>query len=212
MVYIVHGANIVQGIFPTRDDARALQVIEGGDILEKETVPSWAEPGCYISDTGALAIDPPTTDDARLKRAARAARRTLVSWEETLPEFSTSHSATHIDLVRDFYTHAHEGLYLITHASAYTAAQKIAFCDALASGAADATEPAEYLTVAGTIAETRQPTSPTVWVSPPALGVDAWTRVSLADAKTTSAGITALSGTIPDGALDTDAWISDLEV
>lgn len=210
MAYIVHESNTVTGIFPIEENAQAYQAHKGGTILLIENIPSWAEPGCYISDAGVLSLEPPITDAARLKRAVRAARRTLLSWKESLPEYSPPHSEEHIDCVEAFFTHGDEGLYLMTTSSIYTTDQKISFCDALIAGAADATDPAEYLAIIGSITDAQKPTGPIVWVSPPAQGADTWDRVNLSQAKTTSAGITTLSGTIPDGVLDTDAWIENL--
>ncbi len=208
MVYIVCADNIVRGIFPTRALAEAAGAPGGTVHAHSATLPAWAEPGCYISDGGVLSIDPPISDVEQLQRHVRRVRRKLLAWTDALPDLSPPHSAAHRDLVRDFFSYADEGLYLVVHSTSYPNASKILFCDALGSGARDASEPSEYLAAAGSITDTQAPTGPTVWVAPDQHG--AWNRVDLSRSVRTSSGIPALSGTIPTGTLDTDTWIDSL--
>lgn len=210
MGYVVHDANIVLGIFPDQQSAQDYTAQSGGSIRNIPAIPAWAEPGCYISDTGALALDPPATDIQYLKRVARAACRKLNEWQETLPEYAHTHSTEHIDLAENFHTYAHEGLYLITVSSAYTTTQKISLCSVLPQGPADITSPLEFLEHIPPLTDAQKPTGPCVWLTPPTQDSDAWTRVNLSEAVGTSAGIAALSGTVPDGILNTDVWIDTL--
>lgn len=171
---------------------------------------------CYYVEPGAGETDGTVTMGLTLadeKEAARTALGALDAWSKQLSAEGVAHPAAEVAVGHDFLTYAHWGLYLVLNQSAYTAAQKAAFANNLAVGAADCTSPRQFFEKVHSLSAAQKPgaDTPVVWVNPS----DA-TRWNLADVVANSA--TEFGGSdwtdvtldVSDIDIRSGAWIDNL--
>lgn len=174
-------------------------------------------------------LQPPVDDPSdvvRLQRAAEALHRQLNVWAAGLDAESMFEPAAVVSLGHDFLYRAHQAAALIMTNSnndgdtSYSVAQRIAWAQAMATGAANVTSPAEFFAHVRTAdadddedALLTTPTGPTAWVR---MGTgDTVIKCDLEEAVMTCSGDEAGELDIyddpdPSGVNAAGAWIADI--
>ena len=136
---------------------------------------------------------------AGLRDAFRTLHQQLHNWADGLDRLARGQAAATVAIGHDFLFRAHQAAYLIgRNSTTYTIAQRVAWANAMATGAADVTSPAEFYQHVLDDGITG-PTGPTAWVNP----ADA-TKLNLSASQT-------ISGTVPTTAeLASGNWIEAL--
>ena len=160
------------------------------------------EPGWYRTPNGVQAARPMTAANAALetlKQAFRSLHSQLHGWSDGLDALSRGQPAEAVNTGHDFLFHAHEAAHIIGRDSTtYSQAQRIAWANSMATGAADVQSPQQFYQHVRDDIPTA-PTVPKAWVRP----ADA-VKVNLQDAVT-------ISGNVPTSVdLANGGWIEDL--
>ena len=137
-----------------------------------------------------------------LKNAARLMHDEFLVWADQIDEIAYLHSELAVGKVHDWLAYAHPGAARVVNSTTWTIADRIKFCEEMASGPADITDAESFLEEASDI---EAPSMATVWVDP-----DTLARVNIAIAISTTGGITGLAAVPSIRKLLGGEWINDI--
>ena len=161
-----------------RTQAEANVLAAANDDLSADTVDRalpilFAPGGWFFTTSSEIVSQLPLSDIDRLKEAARACHRQLITWSHLLTEAAITHSASDAQIGHDILFHGHEGVYVVCNNlrpagdtfPTLTIAQRITFCQQTAYGASDVTNPEEFFQEVEHVRDSVFD-SPVVWVDP----------------------------------------------
>ena len=145
----------------------------------------------------------PLTELEELKSAAQATHDQLLAWSAGLASIAVYYSAADVAKGHDWLNWGHHGVNRVVRSDHWTHAQKLAFLQNMAIGAADVTSPVTFFEGAH---ENDAPTEAVVWVNP-----DNAVRWDVADTIDNTQDIIGYMAAIPtQEELINGGWIDDL--
>lgn len=180
MGYVVYNptTRVISSAPRTQAEANTIAAADAdltADTVDR-TLPNLFSPGgWFFTDTNEIVNRLPLSELEQLKAAARACHSQLLVWSQLLTEAAITHSASDAQIGHDILFHGHEGIYIVCRNDfpvdaehpVLSIAQRITFCQQMAYGASDVTNPEEFFQHVHGVRD-QDFTKPVVWVNPQA--------------------------------------------